>query len=229
MQQNENKSRLAIIVGFVSFVVAIVSCFATIYQGYLMREHNRLSVSPRLKLIPYLSYKNQNGIYLTNSGLGPAIITKITVRTDGKIYDNFDTNIWPNVITALNLDSSCFMNAYPSPGAIIKNGESAPFISLSAAYEISSVNIMDDMNKNLDFLKKLNDDPKFIVPSLEDSLSKKAEHLNKFVMCKANAAKLINHQDLKIEIEYESMYGTPNTEIYASKKDPNLIPLESIQ
>ncbi len=61
-------------------IIAILALLFTIYQGYLTRRHNRLSVKPFLNFTN--KYDANNIIQyciLKNSGLGPAIITNIKV------------------------------------------------------------------------------------------------------------------------------------------------------
>jgi hypothetical protein len=70
-----------LIVGITSTVIALVALAIAIWQGYVMRKHNKLSVRPLLRLDRVSIGKTQS-ISLINSGIGPAIINKFDVLVD---------------------------------------------------------------------------------------------------------------------------------------------------
>ena len=65
-------------------VIAVAALAVSVYQSWVTRDHNRRSVRPLLRLRLSLRTGQTAGIRLTNSGLGPALITKAMVWLDGK-------------------------------------------------------------------------------------------------------------------------------------------------
>ncbi|WP_144180454.1 MULTISPECIES: hypothetical protein [unclassified Pseudomonas] len=67
-----------------SGIVALCALGASLYQAYLSRLHNRLSVKPHLAL----HFEQRPGIYkieLRNDGIGPAIITSASLMNRGAV------------------------------------------------------------------------------------------------------------------------------------------------
>lgn len=66
-----------------SIIIAGLALIITLWQGYVTRKHNRLSVTPRLcfsqTIVPEEKSKK-----VTNKGIGPAIIKKVRIYLDGK-------------------------------------------------------------------------------------------------------------------------------------------------
>lgn len=87
-----------------SMLVAICALGASLWQGYLLQAHNRLSVTPALEFERNIDPDEQSfSVYLNNNGIGPGRVLNSRLRIDGKTYDT-----WPEIFTALKLDSSCF-------------------------------------------------------------------------------------------------------------------------
>ena len=84
-----------------NIVIAVLSVFiagcvlgVTIWQGLQNRKHNRLSVLPLLICERDLG-EEITIVHLVNSGIGPAIITKIELLFDGKVVscNNYDSYV----------------------------------------------------------------------------------------------------------------------------------------
>ena len=69
------------IVAISSLCVAALAFAVTLWQGYLTRKHNRLSVQPRLRVS--LQLGERPGIYLQNVGFGPAVIIDFLIALEG--------------------------------------------------------------------------------------------------------------------------------------------------
>lgn len=90
-------------------VIAVASLVVSVRQGLTARQHNRNSVRPLLVLQRTLVPGSVAGLRLTNSGLGPAVITSTVVRVDGEkigpwskaTADRIRTTLgpWPTVMT----------------------------------------------------------------------------------------------------------------------------------
>jgi hypothetical protein len=71
----------------ISLAAAIISLCAisiSIWQGYLMRKHNRISVKPILSFGAKLkSASGKNKIIMSNNGLGTAILKELRIFVNG--------------------------------------------------------------------------------------------------------------------------------------------------
>ncbi|MFJ3793215.1 hypothetical protein [Kitasatospora sp. NPDC090091] len=72
-------------------VVAIGSLWVSLSQAKAARVHNRKSVRPHLQIRQVKEYEGGiTGIQVANVGLGPALITRTTVKLDGQPLGQWD-------------------------------------------------------------------------------------------------------------------------------------------
>ncbi|MGS0897164.1 hypothetical protein ACVBGC_32205 [Burkholderia stagnalis] len=72
------------------------------------------------------------GIYLSNAGLGPAILKDIVVTVGDKRYSGPGTSIWPRFASDMGVaDQPCFRSSWPRPDDAMKAGEDLPLFALS--------------------------------------------------------------------------------------------------
>lgn len=71
-------------------VIAVAALAVSTYQSWLSRDHNRRSVRPVLELRTHFRPGSTAGLRLTNSGLGPAVLTETAVWLDGARVGPFD-------------------------------------------------------------------------------------------------------------------------------------------
>jgi hypothetical protein len=134
----------SISIALASAVVALCALGVTFWQGYLMRQHNKISVRPKLTATE--NYEDTDkaraiSFELINSGFGPAIIKDFILVYDGeevsrnnrKTYDDFlrkktraftDVNIFffvPDSSLLMNERCELFSFRY-------KHGQDASFI-----------------------------------------------------------------------------------------------------
>ena len=64
--------------------ISLVALSIGIYQSYLTRKHNKLSVRPHLSISRVSDYDKGLTYSLENNGLGPAIIKKFGIQIDEK-------------------------------------------------------------------------------------------------------------------------------------------------
>ncbi len=80
------------------FIVAFCALFVSIWQGYITREHNIISVKPNLTFYCELKQNYEyNGISIKNSGIGPAIIKKWNVSIDKNPIMGNGAKIWDKI------------------------------------------------------------------------------------------------------------------------------------
>lgn len=102
-------------------VISIAAASISFWQLDLMREHNRLSVRPYLMITPHLTAK-KSGLYLSNEGIGPGIITSFTVRVGDEQFDGLGDSRWPAVLEKARLNPECFAKGWPTEGAAVRPG-----------------------------------------------------------------------------------------------------------
>ena len=74
-------------IALASFIVAFLSFALTIIVIYLTNQHNKLSVKPILKIIPY-DFENNIAIYIKNVGVGPLFRNKIVFKNETETASN---------------------------------------------------------------------------------------------------------------------------------------------
>jgi hypothetical protein len=61
-----------------------------------VRKHQQLSVKPNVRVVAYFEGQDRrNGIYITNVGLGPAIIKSVQIIDSTTTYQLPGLNPWP--------------------------------------------------------------------------------------------------------------------------------------
>ena len=82
------------IVDIVALFIALVALVVAIWQGVVMRRHNRLSVKPHLYFSIHSVSGEPAGLRVTNGGLGPAIIKSFSLGVDNKWIDDTEKGGW---------------------------------------------------------------------------------------------------------------------------------------
>jgi hypothetical protein len=72
----------------------------------------------------------RNGIYIANSGLGPAIIKAVSVEVGGKSYNAMDKHVWQNVFHDLKINPFCFRRGWIG---VLKPGEEFAILTITHA------------------------------------------------------------------------------------------------
>lgn len=115
--------------GVANFLIAFSAMAATVYQGYLTREHNRLSVRPRIRFAPELEGKSKrNGLFIANVGLGPATLSVLELSVKGQRYDLLVPGGLRAALKAMNVNLICFSDIQPEVGTVLKAGDFEPII-----------------------------------------------------------------------------------------------------
>ena len=109
-----------------------VSVCAT-WLAYKTYASSKLLYRPYAIATPYFDDTGKkHGIYLSNAGLGPAIIKNMTVTVDGKEYAGLETSVWPRFIADMGLSPmGCFRTGWPTPNAVVKSGDDVPLVTVS--------------------------------------------------------------------------------------------------
>ena len=85
---NNRKFSSDLIVSISAIVIALASIIVAVWQGIENRNHNRLSVRPRLDMSFSLDYADSLAqLKIRNNGLGPAVIDEAKAVIENKDFD----------------------------------------------------------------------------------------------------------------------------------------------
>lgn len=115
----------------------LISTAAAVFawqQVEVGKDHNRRSVRPVLQVTPYVEGKGgRNGIYISNDGLGPAVLKGFAVGFDGQLVEKSELDRWASVLQAHGLNALCFATAWPRSGTVLKAGVDIPLLRVTSA------------------------------------------------------------------------------------------------
>jgi hypothetical protein len=84
-------------IAIAALVVSLCTMLTSVYQARLQRKQQYASVWPHLKIYTSTNIPNDSlfsvGVHVNNSGVGPAIIRKVTFKIAGKQMPNMQTTI----------------------------------------------------------------------------------------------------------------------------------------
>lgn len=90
-------------------LVAVCALATSLWQGYSMQQHNKLSLRPYLEfevnIDPVDATHSRLSAYVNNNGLGPAEVTSMHIRLRDQVLTNTH-QIWPSM--GLDIDKGCF-------------------------------------------------------------------------------------------------------------------------
>lgn len=111
------------VVSVSALIVAAASIIITVWLGLETRNHNRLSVRPRIDIgRSYDGYKEKVSIGFINNGMGPAVIEMVKVKLNGKLYDISEEKNFYRWLDSLGYKGA-FNNGDISCGTIVPVGE----------------------------------------------------------------------------------------------------------
>lgn len=122
---------------YISIMALLVSFFAAGFSYWQLidaRQHNRISVRPILIVTAYMEGPGgRNGVYLSNEGLGPGILTSMDVQVKGKSYAGLGKNQWVSVLNEAGTIPGCFKHGWPADGAVVQPGADLALLVPTAA------------------------------------------------------------------------------------------------
>ena len=93
MDEKKDKFTADTWIAIVATLCAIIAILISVWDHYEIRKHNRLSVMPLLRFNLEIAQEPDGeyvGLYLTNNGFGPAVVTRYIVRLDDKEIEKED-------------------------------------------------------------------------------------------------------------------------------------------
>lgn len=113
-----------LIVGLTATLLALLALVVTVWEGIVMRRHNRLSVRPMLDFKLLLAaYSPDFGLTLLNKGVGPAIITKFDLFVDGQPIAKDGTGGWISALCAIGQQKKKWRYGWWEVGQLMEAGE----------------------------------------------------------------------------------------------------------
>jgi hypothetical protein len=94
--KQKSKIDTGIWIGLVAIVINVITVSVYMYQAQIMQSQQHASAWPYLE---WLTSYNEEQCYIeiANNGIGPAIITTVAVKVNGKQMDNMDS-LFTNLI-----------------------------------------------------------------------------------------------------------------------------------
>lgn len=133
----KNADQLKYIIGL---VVSITALFVSASTSYFANEnlktaqqHNKLSVEPLLRVTPMMAGDTgKNGLFVSNMGLGPAIVKNFSVVANDTMYDGFSEDHWPTILQSMGINPACFATGWPNLDSVVRpREEPLPLLYLS--------------------------------------------------------------------------------------------------
>lgn len=122
------------IIAVLALCISIIAATFAWQQVEISRVHNKLSVTPLLYITPYAEGKSgRNGLYVSNVGLGPAIINNFSVKAEGVVASGFESDRWPEILTALHINPTCFATGWPKRQSAVKAGDELLLLNITKA------------------------------------------------------------------------------------------------
>lgn len=122
------------VVAWASAVIALLALGVAVWQGHLMRQHNRFSLRPHLAFRETISATNnpQFVLELQNNGIGPAIIKEIQVLLDEKRLEYFEAPDWLAILDLIGLKGQA-ITALCAPEEFLAAGQSLPVLKYDSS------------------------------------------------------------------------------------------------
>ena len=96
------------IIASLAVFIAVLSFAVTIWQGYISRKHNQLSVKPHLYIDLHVEKDAPTRLIIKNNGLGPAFIKDFKILVDGKALTSEDKLLYHQALKDINLEEYDF-------------------------------------------------------------------------------------------------------------------------
>jgi len=129
-----------------SAVIAFCALGLTLWQGYIARRHNIMSVAPLLNSCIVCHVNDPFKIEISNGGLGPAIIKKFTIYVNDSEFDIGEENLWERILTLIGVDvnSVKWVGQSHIEGDPIQAGKSALLLEIKPVNDIEgTINHLD--------------------------------------------------------------------------------------
>ena len=121
-----------VIAGISSSIIALCALCLTIWQAYVARMHNKLSVTPYLTTWTHIELdKLHYSVEILNNGIGSALIKNFQIFVDGHEVQGQDLEIMQKALKIIFPNYNHHVNgSYLSEGYMMSPKESRSLVSL---------------------------------------------------------------------------------------------------
>ncbi|GAB5535803.1 MAG: hypothetical protein Rubg2KO_20520 [Rubricoccaceae bacterium] len=130
------------VTAFAATLTAIAALFIAVWDNVQTREHNRLSVAPRLTVSTTVS-NNTRSISLRNDGIGPAIVEQMTMLMQTE-SGQIETQDWQDIAPIfLDTGHSISSSWQFSPGDAVGIGASYALFGASESTDTTALSLRE--------------------------------------------------------------------------------------
>ncbi len=151
-------SCVAVVISLISLSLSYVQLASARDMNEATKKHNMVSVRPKLSITPHAQGPDgKNGIYISNDGLGPAIITGFSVTTKNGRFDTLGSSSWEEILGISGINRGCFSVGWPDSGATLHVGFEIELLEISksasnrCSLEILKLVSRDDIKIEIDY------------------------------------------------------------------------------
>ncbi|MBR9878512.1 hypothetical protein NFH98_11840 [Halomonas sp. H33-56] len=133
-----------------SVIVALAAFAVAIWQGFLTRKHNILSVKPRF----YIDKSYVEGLHyrLESQGLGPGVIENFTILVNEEKIINPKSDPWPELFKKIGVTGVNYEFHIPSVGSTHSPNTSKILLSVTYADQGTPAEVMDVIDGRVNFM-----------------------------------------------------------------------------
>ena len=124
------------VISLCAAIVALSALGVSIYQSYLMRKHNRLSLRPFLNLDHSYNDLHPISIKVFNNGCGPAIVKNVDFKINGNSVNTRSQDEFIAAFADIDIDLNriSFSASFPKKQAFVKAGDQFTIISFDSSH-----------------------------------------------------------------------------------------------
>jgi len=116
----------------VAIVISVLALGVSFWGTSQAKTQARLSVRPYVIATPFLDESGGKiGLYLSNAGVGPAVIKDMSITIGNRSYNGLGPSIWPQFIQDVNGTRLCYRTGWPPQNAVLRIGEDDPLLAVS--------------------------------------------------------------------------------------------------
>jgi len=114
-------------------LIAVAALALALFEFHAIRKHNRFSVKPLLTFEVNYDYTVRGlGIDLWNKGVGPAVISSVSVFVDDEDVTGPEERALINALKVVDLNYKFVQHFALTPGAAISPGERIPILAFAS-------------------------------------------------------------------------------------------------
>ncbi|MFM0492045.1 hypothetical protein [Paraburkholderia graminis] len=153
-----NLNKLNSLVSRVPVVISILAAVISCWGAYTTNRNAKLTYRPYVTALPFLDQSGHRlGLYISNPGLGPAVLKDMTITMNGKSYSGLGRSKWPQFISDAGMAADCFREGWPPVGTVLKAGDDDAVLVLNDPVRLNCVEEMtkllggDDIHVHIEY------------------------------------------------------------------------------